>query len=55
MVAGGELGHHPAIDPVQLDLAENGMREQAPFTVQNGCGAFITGGFQGEDFHGWQV
>ena len=55
MVAGGQFRHHPAVDAVQLDLAENGVRQQAAFAVEHGGGAFITGGFEGEDFHGWQV
>ena len=52
VVARGQLRHHPTIETVQLDLAEYGVREQAPLAVEHGSGAFVTGGFEGEDFHG---
>ncbi len=52
MVAGGQFGHHPAIDPVQLDLAEYRVREQAALAVEHGRSAFVTGGFEGKNFHG---
>ena len=51
VVPGGELGHHPAIDPVKLDLTENLMTEQAPVGVQNRRGALIARGFNCQNSH----
>ena len=51
MIARGELGHHAAVGAVQLDLAEEPVRQQARVLIEHRRGAFVTGGFDGEHAH----
>ena len=51
MVAGGQLRHHPAVLHVNVDLAEQGIRQQAPLGVVERDSGLITGGFQTQDQH----
>jgi hypothetical protein len=51
MVPGGELGHHPPIECVQVDLAVQFMRQQPPLAVEDGDRTFVTGRFEGEYPH----
>jgi hypothetical protein len=37
---------------MQLDLAEYRVREQPALAVEHGSSAFVTGGFEGKNFHG---
>jgi hypothetical protein len=43
MIARGKFRHHPAIQPVQIDLAEQLVRQQAALVVEHRHGAFVTG------------
>jgi hypothetical protein len=36
---------------VQFDLAEYGVRKQSALAVEHGSSAFVTGGFEGQNFH----
>ena len=49
MVSGSQLGHHPAIQPVELDLTEQLVGQKALLRVKNGGGALVTGGLQSEN------
>jgi hypothetical protein len=51
MVPGRKLGHHASKHPMQVDLAEKLVREQASLTVQDRYGTFVAGGFDGQDTH----
>ena len=51
MVAGGQLRDHTAIGAVQIDLAEQLVGQQALSAVEDRHGAFVTGGFEGQDTH----
>ena len=51
VVTRGQFRHHAPVEAVQLDLAENGVRQQTALAVEHGNGAFIAGGFQGKNFH----
>jgi hypothetical protein len=48
VIARGELGHHPAEGPVQIDLTDEFVREQPAMLVEHGDRAFIAGGFDGK-------
>ena len=45
MVARGQLGDHPAVQGVQVDLAEQMMGQQPVFGVENSHSGLITTGF----------
>ena len=51
MVAGGQLRHHPPEDPVELDLTEDFMGEEAPGGVQDGRRTLIARGFNCQNSH----
>ena len=48
VVTGGELRHHPAVDAVQVDLAEQRIGQQAALAVIKGDAGFIAGCFQSQ-------
>ncbi|MNZ97186.1 hypothetical protein D3C78_1164120 [compost metagenome] len=54
VVARGQLGHHAAIDPVQVDLTEQGVGQQAALAVVQGDAGFVAGSFQAQYSH-WEV
>jgi hypothetical protein len=51
VIAGGQLGHHPTKNPVELDLTEDFMGEQTPGRVQNGRRTLIARGFNCQNSH----
>ena len=51
VVTGGQLGHDPAVHAVQVDLAEQGVGQQASLAVVQGDAGFITGGFNTQNAH----
>ncbi|MBV6418065.1 MAG: hypothetical protein CMLOHMNK_02845 [Steroidobacteraceae bacterium] len=51
MIARGEFRHDAAIEAMQVDLRMQDMREQSATLVEDGDGAFITGGFDREHAH----
>ena len=51
VVPRGQFGYHPAMLAVQLDLAENPVREQALVAVKHGNGGLVAGGLDAEHFH----
>ena len=48
VVARGQLRHHAAVDAMQVDLAEQGIGQQAALTVVEGDTGFVAGGFQAQ-------
>ena len=51
MIARGEFRHDAAIEAMPVDLRMQDMREQSATLVEDGDGAFITGGFDREHAH----
>ncbi len=45
VIAGGKLGHHPAVGAVQVDLAEQRIGQQPAFAVVKCDTGFVAGGF----------
>jgi len=52
VVAGGELRDHATIRAVQLDLAEELVREEPRACIEHRGGTLVTGGFDGQHSHG---
>ncbi len=51
MVTGRQLRHHTAVTRMQIDLAVQGMAQQAAVSGVQGHRGFITGGFDTEHDH----
>ena len=51
MIPRRQLGHYAAENPVQVDLAEKLMGQQAPLPVQDGDGTLVAGRFDGQNTH----
>ena len=51
VVTRGELGHDTAKRAVQLDLAEQLVRQEPRACIEHRSGTFVARGFQGEDAH----
>jgi hypothetical protein len=51
VIARRQLGDHPTVNPVQIDLAVDLVRQQAGRIIKDRDGGFITGRFEGQDAH----
>ena len=52
VITRGQLGHHAAIHTMQVDLAEQGVSQQAALAVVERDAGFIAGSFQSQYEHG---
>lgn len=52
VIARGQFRHDAAVDAMQVDLAEQGVSQQAALTVIERDAGFIAGGFQSQYEHG---
>ena len=51
MLSGGNLRHHAAVDPVQVHLRGDAVRQHLPPIPDDGYSGFITGGFHSQNIH----
>ena len=51
MLAGGDLRHHAAVDPVQLHLGSNTIAKHFSSITDDGYGSFITRRFNRQNIH----
>jgi len=51
VVAGGEFGHHPAVEGVQVDLGVQRLAQHAALAVVEGDAGLVAGGFDAESEH----
>ena len=51
VLPGGNLRHHTAIEPVQVHLGGNAVRQHLPAVSDNGNGSLITGGLHRQNIH----
>ena len=49
VLAGGNLRHHAAIEPVQVHLRGDAVRQHLPSVPDDGHGGFVAGGFHSEN------
>ena len=54
MFAGGDLGHHAAVDSVHLDLRGHTVGQHGPAVPHHRSGGLVTGGLNGQNVH-WET